>query len=97
MLGNEVEAHYNEYLNLVVIKKEYVTNGRIKNYQDFRAQREGYSFSVFASTAFHEMTHADFDIFIEENDSDFHLFIDYPLKSWVKKNFSSFFFQDHHA
>ena len=90
VLGNEVEAHYNDYLNLVVIKKEYVTNGRVKNFQDFRDQKEAYSFSVFASTAFHEMTHADFDIFIEENDSDFHLFIDYTLKSWVKKNFKSF-------
>ncbi|OUR99737.1 hypothetical protein A9Q84_01555 [Halobacteriovorax marinus] len=90
VLGKGVEAHYNAYLNLVVIRKEYVTNGRVYDFNDFKRLNKPYHFSTFGSTVFHELTHADMDVFIEESNSSFAYFLKGDLKKWFKKNHRRF-------
>lgn len=86
VIGAGAEAHYNDYLNLVVVDKDKVINGAVKSYFDFKRDKESYRFSTFASTLFHELTHADYDVFIEERDTNFRFLLNTMLKNWVKKN-----------
>lgn len=88
IIGAAAEAHYNDYLNLVVVDKDKVNNGAVKSYFDFKRDNEGYVFPTFASTLFHELAHADYDVFIEERDTPFRFLLNKMLKDWVKKNVS---------
>jgi len=90
VLGNEIEASYNAFLNLVVIKKEYVTNGRVYDFNDFKRMNKPYHFSVFGGTVIHELTHADMDVFIEESNSSFSYFLRREFRKWFKKNHRRF-------
>jgi hypothetical protein len=86
VIGAAAEAHYNEYLNLVVVDKDKVQDGAVKNYFDFVREKQGIHFATFASTMFHELAHADYDVFIEESDSNFKFLLNTMIKNWVKKN-----------
>lgn len=86
VIGASAEAHYNDYLNLVVVDKDKVKNGAVKSYFDFKSDKEGYIFTTFASTLFHELAHADYDVFIEEEDTSFRFLLNTMLKNWVKRN-----------
>lgn len=86
VIGAGAEAHYNEFLNLVVVDKDKVQDGAVKNYFDFKREKQGIHFVTFASTLFHELAHADYDVFIEESDSNFRFLLNTMLKNWVKKN-----------
>ncbi len=86
VIGAEAEAHYNDYLNLVVVAKDKVQDGVVKNYFDFKREKQEHQFSTFASTMFHELAHADYDVFIEETDSNFRFLLNTMLKNWVKEN-----------
>ena len=86
VIGAAAEAHYNEFLNLVVVDKDKVQDGTVKSYFDFVREKRGIHFSIFASTMFHELAHADYDVFIEESDSNFKFLLNTQLKKWVKEN-----------
>jgi len=86
VIGAGAEAHYNEFLNLVVVDKDKVQDGAVKNYYDFVREKRGIHFGTFASTMFHELAHADYDVFIEESDSNLKFLLNTMLKNWVKKN-----------
>ncbi|MBT7609920.1 MAG: hypothetical protein HN576_09190 [Bacteriovoracaceae bacterium] len=90
IIGGGVEAHYNEYLNLLVIDKDKIINGQVKSYYEFKKEEKEYSFSTFASTLFHELAHADYDIFIEESDSNIRFLLNHMLKRWVARNIKGY-------
>lgn len=82
------EATYNDITNTIVLKDDYFKNEsnsyRVIGLDDL-AVNNRYSFFVFASTTFHELTHADFDVTIEGSNSAIRNLLENKIKPWFSK------------
>ncbi|MFG1492058.1 hypothetical protein ABMA75_00730 [Halobacteriovorax sp. ZH4_bin.1] len=58
------EATYNDKTNTIVLREKNWRGRRIVSLSDFPKGQE-YQFSILASTIFHELMHADFDVLIK--------------------------------
>lgn len=72
IFGNRnAEATYTPFTNTISLKKEYMVKigrqYRVKDYGEFLGENGVNYFSVRASTIFHELAHADFDVFMEKD------------------------------
>jgi hypothetical protein len=92
IFGNRnAEATYTPFTNTISLKDEYMVKVgrqyRIKKYQEF-SSTNGYNlFAARATTIFHELAHADFDIFIEKDKNHpMHKLLMKDLPTWFKRH-----------
>lgn len=83
------EATYNDFTNTIVLKDSYFVGDRIVGIDDMKAN-EKYRFFVFASTAFHELSHADFDVSVENGSGSIKYLLERKIMPWFKSKFPSF-------
>jgi hypothetical protein len=92
IFGNRnAEATYTPFTNTISLKAEYMVKERgqyrIKKYQEF-SSANGYNlFAVRATTIFHELSHADFDVFMEKDKNHrMHKLLMKELPAWFKRH-----------
>lgn len=85
------QATYNDILNTIVLHDEnFVDEGhvkRVKSFYDLSGQKR-YSFISNAATIFHELSHADYDVNVEENQGPWRDFFKKELTPWLARNIS---------
>ncbi|EQC46965.1 hypothetical protein M899_2267 [Bacteriovorax sp. BSW11_IV] len=85
------QATYNDILNIIVLHDEnFVDEGyekRVKSFYDLAGQKR-YSFISNAATIFHEMSHADYDVNVEETPGPWRDFFKNELTPWLARNIS---------
>lgn len=83
------QATYNDILNTIVLYDDnFIFDGtqkRVKSFYDFKAQQR-FTFISNASTIFHELSHADYDVFVEETPGYWRDFFTKELIPWLKSN-----------
>lgn len=84
------EATYNDVTNTIILKDDYFigpsSNYRVKGVSDF-ADSEKYKYFLFASTTFHELAHADFDVTIENSSKSIKNLLEKKIKPWFAQKF----------
>lgn len=87
------EATYNDITNTIILKDDYFTgngpNYRVKGVNDL-ADTEKYKYFLFASTTFHELSHADFDVTIENSSKSIKTLLEKKIKPWFAQKFPKF-------
>ncbi len=83
------QATYNDILNTIVLHDDnFIFDGvekRVKSFYDFKSQQR-FSFISNASTIFHELSHADYDVSVEETPGPWRDFFTKELTPWLRKN-----------
>lgn len=90
VINRDAEALYNAFINTIILNddlyKKDSRGQRLTTYEDFPASQY-YSFTPRVSTVFHELSHADFDVFVEEDKtSDIYRAVMKDLYQWVRQN-----------
>jgi len=94
LINSSAEATYNGYLNTIEIKPESTIKKpgektRLKTIEELKATDQ-YAYSVKVATIFHEIGHAEFDIFVEneitEQDKKLWALVKKEIRPWFKKN-----------
>ncbi|MBT3785670.1 hypothetical protein HOF92_11890 [bacterium] len=94
LINSSAEATYNGFLNTIEIKEESTIKEpgqrtRLKTIEELKKEKP-YVWSVGVATIFHEIGHAEFDIFVEnevtaEDEALWHL-VKTKIRPWFKKN-----------
>ena len=89
------EATYSPVTNTISLKKENLIKMgrqyRIKTYQEFGMNSSFNPFIVKAETIFHELAHADFDVYLEQQKhTEIHLYLTKKIPAWFKQHFRSY-------
>ena len=92
IINTDAEATYNGWTNTIVLSDEiFILKGNnhyIKNFVEFNLNQKVNYYFVRATTIIHELTHADVDIFVENDRSDFgYQLIKNDLPNWFHDNF----------
>jgi hypothetical protein len=97
VINNYAEASYNDALNILEVKKELnkkvsFMKGRILTVSELKAAFK-FAYTVKIDTIFHEMAHAEMDVFIEEKetpeDKKLYNILKNEVKPWFKKHFKA--------
>lgn len=85
------EATYTPATNTISLKKEYMVKEgrgyRVKNFSEFD-QGQYNLFTARATTIFHELSHGDFDVYIDRNRHlPMYQLLNKKLPTWFKKNY----------
>lgn len=87
------EATYNDITNTIILKDDYfsgtATNYRVIGVNDLK-DSEKFRYFLFASTTFHELSHADFDVTIENSSKEIKTLLEQKIKPWFSSKFPSF-------
>lgn len=90
--SSTAEATYNGFTNTISLKEDLLiktTRGwRVRSYSEFQKGELRNDFGWRSTTIFHELAHADFDVFIEEDRSN-------PIYEMIKKTIPSWFRRNH--
>lgn len=78
------EATYNDKTNTIVLREKNWRGNRIVGLSDFPMGQK-YQFTILASTVFHEMMHADFDVLIKNSNSRSAIALK-NVENWFRKN-----------
>lgn len=90
--SRNAEATYSPLTNTIKLKEENLVSlgrgYRIKSFSEY-ATTAGYNpFIVKAQTIFHELAHADFDVYLEgAKHLEIHHYLTQKIPAWFKKNF----------
>lgn len=83
------QATYNDILNTIVLHDDnFIFDGiqkRVKSFYDFKSQQR-FTFISNASTIFHELSHADYDVSVEETPGQWRDFFTKELTPWLRQN-----------
>jgi len=83
------EATYNDFTTTIILKDSYFIGNQIVGVDDMKAN-EKYRFFLFASTTFHELSHADFDVTVENGSEGIKYLLEKKIMPWFKSKFPSF-------
>lgn len=95
LINAHAEATYNGFINTIEIDpyatiKESGKRTRLKTIEELK-QKDEYAYSVKVGTIFHEIAHAEFDIYVENGvtseDKTFYDLVKTEIKPWFKRNF----------
>ncbi|MDP7319627.1 MAG: hypothetical protein QF441_03420 [Bacteriovoracaceae bacterium] len=92
LFSRNAEASYHPLFNSISLKKDYLIRERglyrIKSYEEFSSGGSYNPFSSLGGTIFHELAHADFDVYLEENKRHYmYKLLTDELPSWFKTHF----------
>ncbi len=90
LLGDESAASYNHYINTIELNPSiFIMDGereRIKTFAEMNTGVNGNKFFVDSELIFHELAHADFDVFLEENKhTDIYKLLTNDISDWFKQ------------
>lgn len=91
VLNGDAEASYNGWTNTIVLKEKNLIEDqgrfRVRSYKEFQDGKTNL-FGFAANSIFHEVSHADFDIFIENSSHNTAKdFLVNRIPKWFKRNY----------